>query len=203
MNYYSFFIVLAVCLLIYASKRLVHHIVDHEFFWKLSFYTTFSSLIGAKIFHIAENYMFYSVTPNLIFSSYGFSVLGAIVFGYLTIMILSIIYKAKFYHLTDRIFLIVPLAQFIGRIGNIANKELLPYSFYEMILNLINFGVLLLISRMKQADGIVTALFFFNYGVIRFFIEYTKGNYLGFLSLVSLIFVIYGGFKIFRLKTRL
>ena len=203
MNYYSFFVVLAVCLLIYIAKKLVHHIVDHDFFWQLVFYTVIFSLIGAKIFHVLENYMFYSVTPSLIFSSYGFSVLGAIVFGYFTIMILSIIYKAKFYHLTDRIFLVIPIAQFVGRIGNITNKELLPYSFYEMGLNVVNFGILLIASKINKKDGVITALFFLNYGAIRFFIEYTKGNYLGFLSLVSLIFIIYGGFKIFRLKTNL
>jgi len=203
MNYYSLFVVLAIFFLVYISKTMVHHIVDHDFFWQLAFYTIVFSLIGAKIFHVLENYMFYAVTPNLIFSSYGFSVLGAIVFGYFTIMILSIIYKAKFYHLTDRIFLVVPIAQFIGRIGNITNKELLPYSFYEMGLNLLNFGILLIATKMKKTDGVVTALFFLNYGVIRFFIEYTKGNYLGFLSMVSLIFIIYGGFKIFRLKTKL
>ena len=203
MNYYSFFVVLAVVILLYITKKLLRHVIDHEFFWRLSFYTIIFSFIGAKIFHVIENSLFYSVTPQLIFASYGYSVLGAITFGYLTILIMSIVYKAKFYHITDRVFLIVPIAQFIGRIGNVTNKELLPYSFYEMGLNLVNFAVLLIAYKFKKTDGIVTGLFFLNYGLIRFYIEYTKGNTLGFLFLVSLVFIVYGAFKIFRLKTKL
>lgn len=200
MNYYAFFVVLGIIILLYFSKRLLQHVVDHDFFWLLSFYTIIFSLVGAKIFHIIENFLFYKITPQLIFSSYGFSVLGALTFGYITIAVISIIYKAKFIHLTDRIFLVVPIAQFIGRIGNITNQELLPYSFYEMGLNLLNFVVLLAIYKMKKMDGLVTSFFFINYGIIRFGIEYTKGNYLGFLSSVSILFFLFGIYKLLKIK---
>lgn len=200
MNYYAFFVVLGILVLLYFSKRLLHHIVDHDFFWLLSFYTILLSIVGAKIFHVIENYLFYSITPQLIFSSFGFSILGAITFGYITIAVVSIIYKAKFIHITDRIFLILPIAQFIGRIGNISNQELLPYSFYEMGLNIVNFTILLIIYKFKKVDGWVTSFYFINYGIIRFWIEYSKGNFLGFLSLVSALFFIFGVYKLLKLK---
>jgi len=117
MNYYSLFILIAVGLLIYVAKKLLSHLFDQEFFWKLAFYTLLSSILGAKIFHVIENFSFYSSMPEAIFSGFGFSVLGAITFGFITIFIISTIYKAKFLHITDRVFLITPVAQIIGRIG--------------------------------------------------------------------------------------
>ena len=200
MNYYSIFVVMSIIVLLALAKKILAHLIDHDSFWKLAFYTIISALVGAKIFHIFENYLFYSMTPNLIFSSFGFSVLGAITFGYATIYFFSVIYKTNFYHLTDRIFLVVPIAQFIGRIGNITNKELLPYSFYEMALNLLNFVVLITLNKFTKKEGVVTAFYFLNYGIIRFWIEYTKGNFMGFLSLVSFIFIIYGFFKLLQIR---
>lgn len=203
MSYYSIFILLSVGALIYFSQKLLHHLSDSKFFWKLSFYTLISSLVGAKIFHVIENFSFYSVAPKTIFSGFGFSVLGAITFGYLTIYIVSIIYKAKFFHITDRVFLLTPLAQFIGRIGNITNMELMPFSLYEMGFSIINFVILLFFYKLKKIDGLVTALFFLNYGAIRLYIEILKQNYLGFLTLVSFIFLVYGSSKLIKIGFKL
>lgn len=203
MNYYSLFIFLAVGILIYICQKLLAHLFNHEFFWKLSFYTLISSLIGAKIFHVIENFAFYSLSPNLIFSNFGFSVLGAITFGYFAIFVVATIYKTNFIHITDRVLLITPIAQFIGRIGNITNQELMPYSIYEMGLNIINFTILLFVYKFKKIDGLVTALFFLNYGALRLYIEILKGNYLGFLSLISFIFLVYGVSKFIKIVFKL
>ena len=184
---------------------MVHHVVDHEFFWKLSFFTIIFSTIGAKIFHIIEgqNFLYYQNNPQEIMSSNGYSILGAITFGYLTIFIMSVIYKAKFLHLTDRIFLVLPLAQAVGRVGNIFNKELLPFSFYEIGLDLINFAVLYFVySSKKRPDGLVTALFFLFYGIIRLYIEFLKGN-LGFLALASVGFILFGLIKSIKVSFKL
>lgn len=203
MSYYSIFILLSVGGLIFTAKKLLIHLFDHDFFWKLSFYTLLSSVIGAKIFHVIENFHFYSASPNLIASSYGFSVLGAITFGYITIFIMATIYKTNFIHITDRLFLITPLAQFLGRIGNITNQELMPFSIYEMGLNIINFTILLFVYKFKKTDGLITALFFLNYGAIRLYIELLKQNYLGFLTLISFIFLVYGVSKLTKIIFKL
>lgn len=203
MTYYSLFIFISVLFLIYLANRLLKHLFDNNFFWKLAFYTLISSIIGAKLFHILENFTYYSINPQNIFSTYGFSVLGAITFGFITIAILSTIYKANFFHITDRIFLITPIAQSIGRIGNITNNELLPFSLYEMGLNIINFTILLGAYKIKKIDGLVTALFFLNYGAIRIYIEFLKGNYFGFLTLISVIFFTYGVSKLSKIIFKL
>jgi phosphatidylglycerol:prolipoprotein diacylglycerol transferase len=203
MNYYAIFIILSLVGLIYLAKKTTSHLFNKEFFWKLVFFTFIFSLIGAKIFHVIENFSFYSSAPNLIFSSYGYSVLGAITFGYLSIFFISIIYKANFIHITDRVLLLTPLAQFIGRIGNITNEELMPFSIYEMGFNIINFTILLIAYRFKKIDGLVTSLFFLNYGIIRLYIEILKGNSLGFLTLISFIFFIYGVSKLVKIILKL
>jgi len=203
MTYYSLFILMSVGFLIYFTKKLTSHLFNHEFFWKLTFYTLLSSIIGAKIFHVLENFTYYNAIPEQIFSGYGFSVLGAITFGYISIATLSVIYKAKLLHITDRIFLITPVAQFIGRIGNITNQELLPYSLYEMGLNIINFTILLFVYKFKKVDGLITTLFFLNYGAIRLYIEIAKQNYIGFLTIISFIFLSYGVTRLVKIIYKL
>jgi prolipoprotein diacylglyceryltransferase len=203
MNYYSIFIFISVGLLIYVARHLLSHLFDHKFFWKLTFFTLIFALLGAKIFHVIENFPFYSSIPEAIFSGYGFSVLGAITFGFITIFTISVIYKTKFLHITDRVFLITPIAQFVGRIGNITNQELMPFSLYEMGLNIINFTILLFAYKLKKADGLVTSLFFLNYGALRIYIEFLKGNYLGFLTLISFIFLVYGVSKLVKILFKL
>jgi len=203
MNYYSLFILLAAGTTIYLANKLLRHLFDHNFFWRLTFFTLLFSIVGAKIFHVLENFSFYAAAPEIIFSGFGFSILGAITFGFITIFILSVIYKAKFLHITDRVLLITPLAQFIGRIGNITNQELMPFSIYEMGLNLINFTILLFIYKFKRTDGLVTAVFFLNYGAIRLYLEFLKENYFGFLTLVSIIFLVYGISKLVKIIFKL
>jgi prolipoprotein diacylglyceryltransferase len=203
MTAYSIFILISISFLIYISKKLTSHLFDQNFFWKLAFFTLGSSIIGAKIFHVLENFTYYAINPETVFSTYGFSVLGAISFGFITIFILSTIYKTKFLHITDRLLLVTPIAQTIGRVGNITNNELMPFSAYEMGLNIINFTILLAAYKLKKIDGLVTALFFFNYGLIRIYIEFAKGNYFGFLTIISIVFLTYGLSKLVKIVFKL
>lgn len=80
----------------------------------------------------------------------------------------------------------------------------MPYSIYEMGLNLINFVILLFAhTKYKKVDGLVTALFFLNYGALRLYLEILKQNYLGFLTLISFIFLIYGLSKLSKIVFKL
>jgi phosphatidylglycerol:prolipoprotein diacylglycerol transferase len=52
-----------------------------------------------------------------------------------------------------------------------------PLFLYEMLLNLVNFGVLLLLSQKyadKLKDGDLILVYLFNYGAIRFFLEFIR-----------------------------
>lgn len=197
MNLYSLIVALSITTLIFSVKKLSKNKIEDEKFWQIVFFTFIGSITGAKIFHILENINFYISNPNLLEISKGFSILGAVTFGLLSLKILEKKLKISLREITILIFLILPLVQTIGRVGNITNTELLPFSYYEMILNLINFLILFLIY--KHHSPLVTYSYFFNYGIIRVLIEVLKNNY-NFLFYISICFMIYGFLHIFKLR---
>ena len=203
MTIYSLIIVLLVIMMIFWLRQKIIHMYNKEFFWQMTFFVTLFSLIGAKLVHVIHESYYYSARPEEILSPYGFSILGAVLFGTITLFIISIIYKANFDHLADRIFLILPLAQGIGRIGNIINNELMPHAEYEMIFNFINFGLLYFLFKFIKKDGLVTAIYFLNYGFFRLLIEYDKGDLVRFLTLISFVFFLYGLTKLIKIVFRL
>lgn len=53
---------------------------------------------------------------------------------------------------------------------------LYPTQLIEAILNLLNFIILLLVFRKKKFNGQVFVLYIFNYSIIRFFVEFFRGD---------------------------
>jgi phosphatidylglycerol:prolipoprotein diacylglycerol transferase len=51
-----------------------------------------------------------------------------------------------------------------------------PTQLYEMILNLANFLILLRLLKRKRFDGQIFAQYLINYGIIRFIMEYLRGD---------------------------
>ena len=57
-------------------------------------------------------------------------------------------------------------------------KLLFPTQLMEAILNLLNFVVLLYLYKKKRTfDGKIFSIYIFNYSLIRFFVEYFRGDY--------------------------
>ncbi len=52
-----------------------------------------------------------------------------------------------------------------------------PTQLYEAALNFLNFFVLFLILRKKKFDGQVFSFYIINYSIIRFFVEYFRGDH--------------------------
>jgi len=199
MNIYSLIASSLIIFLVLFLKAKTSKEISEENFYKIVFFTFLSSILGAKIFHILENWFFYLNHFELLELSKGYSILGAISFGIVTLKFLEMRIKISLREIYINLFLLLPLIQTIGRIGNITNNELLPFSYYEMILNLINFLILCIISYKKREK--IVYLYFLNYGLIRIFIESLKGN-LGFLFFISIIFTIYGFLGIFKLRLK-
>lgn len=51
-----------------------------------------------------------------------------------------------------------------------------PTQIYESLLDFLNFSVLFFLYRKKKFDGQVFAFYLVNYGIIRFFMEYLRGD---------------------------
>lgn len=91
-----------------------------------------------------------------------------------------------------------PLAQHYS--GTPLGIPLHPTQLYEVIIELINFGVLMWLLRRKTFEGQVIGAYLFLYGVARFFLEFLRGDEgrgtVGAMSgtqLISIAMVIAGG----------
>jgi phosphatidylglycerol:prolipoprotein diacylglycerol transferase len=114
-------------------------------------------------------------------------------------------HKLVFRQLTDIIVPAVALGHFFGRLGCFAagccwgreaegcsiavqftdsrattgvplHTHLYPTQLIEAILNLLNFAVLFILYKKKKFAGQVFAVYIFNYSLIRFCIEYFRGD---------------------------
>ncbi len=56
-------------------------------------------------------------------------------------------------------------------------RMLHPTQLYEAILNFLNFFVLFLIMKKKKFDGQVFAFYIINYSIIRYFVEFYRGDH--------------------------
>lgn len=56
------------------------------------------------------------------------------------------------------------------------NTPIYPTQLIESILNLLNFIILFILFKKKKFHGQVFSLYIFNYSIIRFFIEYFRGD---------------------------
>lgn len=56
------------------------------------------------------------------------------------------------------------------------NTPLYPTQLMESLLNFLNFVILFLVYKKKRFDGLVFILYIFNYSLIRFVMEYFRGD---------------------------
>ncbi len=131
----------------------------------------------------------------------GLAIHGGIIAGLITLKVYTKKYNIDFFKTTDIIAPCLILSQGIGRWGNFFNSEAYgtkttlhhlqnlhipnfvikgmhidgsyytPTFFYESILCIIGFIILLLCKKYFNKKGITTGLYLIIYGLIRFFIE--------------------------------
>lgn len=163
----------------------------------------------------------------------GLAIHGGLLTGLIVVYISCKKQKVNFLKMLDIIVVGVIIGQAIGRWGNFFNKEAYgqitsyqmlkaakipefiingmyilgkyrqPTFFYESILNIFGFLMLLTIRRCpKIKTGQVTGLYLIWYGIIRFIIEIFRSDSLMLLNLkaaqlVSIIFIIIGLYLVF------
>jgi len=207
-HWYGLILVLAILIGTWQAKKyfIKKNILTTEQFEDLTFYIIIFGLLGARFGHVVFfNFNYYLQNPLDIFKIWhgGLSIQGALLFGFLTVIIWSRRHKINFWKLTDGIVLVVPLGQAIGRWGNYFNQELfgrptsgwwgipiapinrvVPYQefiyfhpafFYESVLNIVLFIVLYRISLKNNIKrGTLTLAYFAGYGLIRFLMEFVR-----------------------------
>ncbi len=155
------------------------------------FGTIFSAIIGARLYHVIDQWSFYSQNLWLIPQTWngGLGIYGGILGSLLFIFIFCRLGGYSFLSLLDSISPVLPLCQAIGRLGNFVNQEI-PLWWLEASFNLILF---FLLKKSKTP----TAHYFIGYGLIRFIFEFFRSDTwavseIKIAQLISILFFVLG-----------
>lgn len=147
---------------------------------KLFILTVTMGVVGARLYHVADWWQrYYYFHPEKVFFLWegGLGIWGAVIGGSLGLWLCKNFFriKVKFLDLSDIAVSGLPVAQAIGRLGNMVNGELYgasgePLFAYEGALNLILFAILWK-NRKTKRRGALTGIYLIGYGVIRALLE--------------------------------
>lgn len=125
-RWYSFFIF---CGLIVGGVLAIHEAkkwhISEDFMINLAFYMIPLSIIGARLYYVVFNWDYYSQNTAEILQIWngGLAIHGAILVGFLFLLIYSKKYKIRTARLTDILAVSLFIGQAIGRWGNFMNGE--------------------------------------------------------------------------------
>jgi phosphatidylglycerol:prolipoprotein diacylglycerol transferase len=157
-------------------------------------------VIGARLLHVIDNWSTYSNDLGRIFRGDGLAIYGAVLGAALGVWIFSLFKKIPYGHLVDVLAPGIILAQAVGRVGCTlngccygdetdifcsivyTNPESLgpvgvsvhPTQIYEIIFNLIVFGILLLLRKRLRPDGSLFMVYLSLYSVWRIAVDFIR-----------------------------
>lgn len=158
------------------------------------------AVVGARIFSfVSEIHLYESFWQIFNLRTGGMSIFGGIIGGAVAILLYCLIHKKNFFAIADIAVPSLILGQAIGRWGNFFNQEVygfevtnpslqwFPFSvfiestgkwhlatfFYEFLLNLVIFTILMLMLRKFKVKekGVLMASYLIMYGVVRACLE--------------------------------
>ncbi len=163
-----------------------------------------TSLIGARLYHVLDYRYVYSQNPVSIFyiQNGGLGIWGGLVGFLIGLYIVTKVKKLNLLNILDLVAPSFALAQAIGRVGNWINQEgfgpptSLPWAvyidpknrplefanatrfhptfFYESILDLLIFILLLYLSKKLKQKGQIFAFYLILYSSARFALEFLR-----------------------------
>ena len=179
---YGLFIGLGILAAFEASVRLSKvRGIDRKLIESLFWWVIICGIFGARLYHVIDKWnTIYSISPKSVLYIWngGLGIWGAIIGGVVGLLgywVIKLRRKISFLYLMDVAVIGVPLGQAIGRWGNFFNNEIVgrsgePLFLYESLLNLLLFGILIIIGRMGRI-GLITGTYLVGYGLIRFALE--------------------------------
>ena len=159
-----------------------------------------SAIVFSRLLHVIDFWDYYSQNPGRIIGGEGLTIYGAVLGAALGVWIYSKIRKISFGYLADMLAPGIILAQAIGRVGCTLNgccygvETNLPWAIvythpathgpinipvhptqiYEIIYNLIVFGVLLLLRKRFRPDGSLFLIYLVLYAAWRLGIDFIR-----------------------------
>ncbi|MBR2468317.1 MAG: prolipoprotein diacylglyceryl transferase [Clostridia bacterium] len=170
--------------------------IDSEFPYDLIWWVFPLSIVGARIAFVVNNLDLYSNFWEMcqVWNG-GLSIYGGVMGGAVGLVICCLLKHKNILSAMDCVAPVLILGQAIGRWGNFINKEVygweitnealqwFPFGvkigskwhlanfFYESVLDLLGFFILLLVLRKSKQKGIVACTYLAYYGFIRYFLE--------------------------------
>ncbi len=194
-RWYGIMIGLAVLVLVLWMVRAVRKgaAISYDTVFSLALVGIPSGIIFARLLHVIDRWGYYSVHPGQIIGGEGLSIYGAVLGAGLGLWVYSRFSNFKFGYVADILAPGIILAQAVGRIGCTINGccygtatslawgvvYTQPASFaplgiathpvvvYEIIFNLIAFGVLLKLRGRLKPDGSLFAVYLALYALWR------------------------------------
>ena len=162
----------------------------------LGFWIMIGGIIGARIAYVLANRRTFAASPGMIFrlDQGGLIYYGGFIGAALLVIAFARRQHEPLWPLTDFIATALPLGHAIGRIGCFLNgccygtSSTLPWSvavdgvmrhpvqLYEAVGNLVIYAVLFVLYRRRQRDGRIFALYLISYPLLRFVMEYFRGD---------------------------
>jgi phosphatidylglycerol:prolipoprotein diacylglycerol transferase len=163
-------------------------------------------LLFARAYYVAFQWSYYRAHPAEIVKLWhgGLAIHGGLIGGVVGLWIYCRWKRVPFLKLTDAVVPAVILGQALGRIGNLMNGDaygvptrlpwgivfppsspaglaypgqpLHPTMIYELLGNLIVFGILWRERRRPAKDGYLTALYFLGYSLVRGLVSCVRGD---------------------------
>ena len=176
-GWYGTFIALGVGLGLWLTSREVkrYGLLPEEV-WNGMPWVIGAGLVGARLFHVLDNWPAYAADPTAIFGTAGLAIYGALIAGLAALVVYALVRRLSLGRLLDAAAPAIPLAQAVARIGCFINGDnygvptnpVLPWSvvwtnpnamvpdhtiayqpaqLYEVIWDLIVFGIVYKLSR--------------------------------------------------------
>ncbi len=202
-SWHSLFMIVAIVVGVWLPARLVAKAgLSVDTLYSMALWAIPGGIIGARLVHVIDYWSFYSANPGLILALWkgGLALWGGILGGTLTAVIFARISGFPLARYADPAALGLILAQAIGRIGDVINGEHiskgtnllwgvvythlnspsygLPPSHlavgYELLMDLIIFGVLWKLRGRVRPDGAIFLLYLVTYSFGRFFLSFLR-----------------------------
>ncbi len=160
-----------------------------------------SALVVSRLLHVIDQWGYYSQNPGQIIGGAGLTIWGAVLGATLGVWVYSRIAKFSFGYLADLVAPAIILAQAIGRVGCTLNGccygvetdgfcsiiytnpdsfasplsvPFQPTQVYEIVYNLMVFGLLLKLRGRFKPDGSLFLIYLSLYSLWRFVIDFIR-----------------------------
>ena len=186
----------------YAQRRGIPRNTAYEIFWPI----VVGSLVGGRLYYVLQsNFGWYLAHPQNILATWegGMAFYGAVFLGVATGFVVSSLKRVSFAIVLDVAAVFIPIAQAIGRVGNIVNGDIVGYrsslpwateytnphntfvqlfvpydpaAAYELLFSLALFALIWVLRFRFRVPGTLFALWLVLYSVGQFLLFFDRAN---------------------------